>query len=1051
MMKRILIPIICSLLFAGILAGKNGKYLSKAEYYNQFVAPEKGQSPIYLEKVLGFGDRKRSVLDRGNMVLRMSNAAIYGYDRWGLNHEFPAGSMSQDGCCTYYWTQSPIVGALINGQPSVAVGVRGSLRDSEEEFEPLPGYDAGYVDVEANIGIALSDNPASWPDQWPIEKDPTGTYTDPITGESFPGIEPPLHDNIRFPVPPFMKETFPADDPDKRMAYFVVTDNDPQEGNTLASNGVGPLNVRFDVWVVNDASVFANDGLIFIQLMTNVGTDTLKELYMGIAGDPDTPEQGGQEWTDDLAMFIEPNDPHINEKLIDASDPELLENFALVWDSDDKAEGFKSAGVGWIGLKFLEATKINRDGTTESYDASTFYTFEYSQDAQSDAQAYNEQLKAGIQTPHNIEPYGKDKFKKPYSYGPDITWVIAAGPMEVAPGEQVIFTFADFMGINEADLIKNAKLFQSYYDLQFRTPKPPMPPPSVHAIASDAQVVLFWDADSTEISVDPVTGVNAFEGYRIYRSTDRGKTWGKIITDVNGNPSGHYQPLAIYDLPNGITGPFPMYPIGDYYYALGTDAGLQYSFVDNNVVNGYEYWYAVCAYDHKDPKGGILGIPLENSKSANAFIPGDNTVAVIPQAEPAGFDAGKVEQTTHTKGQADAVIITLAANPFTSEPELQDFLFQGIVKMTPSDYTSKYGHDYKVVFRTDEDNTPYWTLVDITINDTIVPYETDISSNYNYLIDGFIPIFKNATWVLTLDSINSVINDADTTTKITFTVGHPNGLDATWAGFLKNIPVEQPSGNAIYEGLDKTIEIRFTESGSIGTYFHPSLASTDTVFMPLEVWDVNENKQLNYAIYPTSPGKPLYEPQSDTTDTYVFTKNIYVIPVYEDYDPGILPYHFAQDAPLLGWMIYFNKKSNAWEYGNSITLTVYSTKPIIPGEDEYIISTIEPNTVVEKGDLDNILVVPNPYVVSSVYETNVEVKEIQFTHLPDVCVIRIYNMAGELVRLLKHEPGSEGYRGPSVEAWNLRTYNDQEVSFGVYIFHVTADEQEKIGKFAVIR
>ena len=30
-----------------------------------------------------------------------------------------------------------------------------SARDHDEEFEPLPGYDAGYVDTEANIGLLL--------------------------------------------------------------------------------------------------------------------------------------------------------------------------------------------------------------------------------------------------------------------------------------------------------------------------------------------------------------------------------------------------------------------------------------------------------------------------------------------------------------------------------------------------------------------------------------------------------------------------------------------------------------------------------------------------------------------------------------------------------------------------------------------------------------------------------------------------------------------------------------------------------------------------------
>ena len=69
-----------------------------------------------------------------------------------------------------------MVGALINGVPSVAVGVRGSVRDHEEEFEPLPGYDAGYSDTDNNVGIAFSDVPESWPVLWPRETDPTGTF-----------------------------------------------------------------------------------------------------------------------------------------------------------------------------------------------------------------------------------------------------------------------------------------------------------------------------------------------------------------------------------------------------------------------------------------------------------------------------------------------------------------------------------------------------------------------------------------------------------------------------------------------------------------------------------------------------------------------------------------------------------------------------------------------------------------------------------------------------------------------------------------------------------
>ena len=133
--------------------------LTKKQYYDLYIAKPgfNDRTP----KILGAQDRKRSVLDKGNVVLRLSNAAIYGYDPWGLCHEFPAGSMIMDGCCTYYWTAGPIVGALKGGVPSVSVGTKYSARDHDEEFEPLPNYDAGYVDTDANIGVAFSDIPES--------------------------------------------------------------------------------------------------------------------------------------------------------------------------------------------------------------------------------------------------------------------------------------------------------------------------------------------------------------------------------------------------------------------------------------------------------------------------------------------------------------------------------------------------------------------------------------------------------------------------------------------------------------------------------------------------------------------------------------------------------------------------------------------------------------------------------------------------------------------------------------------------------------------------
>ena len=1042
-MNKIKLITFITLIFCCAINSGEIPNISKADYYDYYVAPAKGRIPDRLNRSMGYADRKLSVFDKGNMVLRMSNAAIYGYDRWGLNHEFPAGSMAKTGCCTYYWTQSPMVGALINGLPSVSVGVRGSVRDHEEEFEPLPGYDAGYTDTDANIGIAFSDIPESWPALWAREKDPTGTFESVIynaDGSSdtlyFPGIEPELGPD-GFPDAPCGLGV-QAD----REAYFVVTDNDPQEGNTFASNqGVGPLNVRFDIWVLNYSSTFGNDGLIFIQKMTNVGKDTLKDLYMGIAGDPDAPEQGGAEWTDDMALLITENDPHIAEKLVDTSDAHLLENFAIVYDRDDAAEGYLTSGVGWVGAKFLDLTKFNSDGTDSTYGVSTFYTFEYSQDAQSDAQAYNEQMTHGIQTPHHIEPYEYDNYQKPYSYGPDITWVIAGGPMDVAPGEQVIFTFADFVGINETDLTRNAKLFQSLYDNNCATPKPP-DQPVVQAAVDESKVVLMWD-DRSEFSLDPVTGKNAFQGYRVYRSTDRGNTWGTVITDVNGDPTDFFKPLAIYDYDDNVSGAHAMTD-PRIYYNLGSNTGLKYSFVDNNIINGYEYWYAVSAYDGVDDWAGAPVDPMENSKAKNAFYSDDdNTIAIVAQSKAAGFTKGTEREAAHTSGESDAVLNLVEADAF-------ELVFLGD-SLSPQDFESK-GYSYKVTFNQttvgDTATVNSWNMINTSTGDTVVANDTDVESgSFKHVVDGFIPVFSLGSWSVTsFDSAKQTVNQ-DTAGAILFSGINSNSNDGTWAGFVENTPLDpQPSDRPDSDLLQKDIEFRFTNDGSIATYFNATLSVIETIDIPFEVWSVEDNKEINAVIYMAAGSKPIYEEDAENPSHYKFTKNFFVMPVYEDYTGvGMADYYTNTN---IGWMFQFNKAETLFQPGD--VFNVYFRNPLLPG-DVYDITTEADVYTVTKGDLDEIVVVPNPYNATSVYEHIAFIREVQFIGLPEQCLIRIFNTAGELVQVIKHDMNSPGYRGPSIEAWDLRTYNNQEVSFGVYVFHVISNNQEFTGKLAVIK
>jgi hypothetical protein len=80
-----------------------------------------------------------------------------------------------------------------------------------------------------------------------------------------------------------------------------------------------------------------------------------------------------------------------------------------------------------------------------------------------------------------------------------------------------------------------------------------------------------------------------------------------------------------------------------------------------------------------------------------------------------------------------------------------------------------------------------------------------------------------------------------------------------------------------------------------------------------------------------------------------------------------------------------------------------------------------------------IRAVPNPYYAHSAYEQNQFSRRIRFVNLPAQCTVRIYNLAGQLVRTLeKNDPST------SVLEWDVETRNQLPVGSGVYIYHVAS-------------
>ena len=204
--------------------------------------------------------------------------------------------------------------------------------------------------------------------------------------------------------------------------------------------------------------------------------------------------------------------------------------------------------------------------------------------------------------------------------------LLASGPFTLDPGEWDTLIVATVFGENRADLFKNLAILEQLYRDNWQVIRPPARP-RVRAEVGDRFIKLVW---GTESEADTAN----FEGYRIYRSTDGGATWGQPIRDHTGAIVG-YVPYAQFDLADGVRGTNPMDP----WFFLGDDTGLEaitqvdstgdtiHVFVDNNVVNGVPYLYAVCAYT----KGGPGKPPVENSRYVkDPNIPNDNVVLAVP-------------------------------------------------------------------------------------------------------------------------------------------------------------------------------------------------------------------------------------------------------------------------------------------------------------------------------------------------------------------------------------------------------------------------------------
>ena len=739
------------------------------------------------------------------------------------------------------------------------------------------------------------------------------------------------------------------------------------------------------------------DMIFFTFEITNTSATTYDSVYFGLYHDFDVGNDPGGEndYSDDALVF------------------DKDENFLYVYDSDHSSPEWGQA-PGMMGIAFFETPEI--DGTMAGITDMHYGIFENSEDIQMTLLSSNlDYLPDGVDgtTFFNTGAVGNKHYDDPSiiaSTGADIYGTISSGPYDLSTTDTLTYVIGLIAGVDENDLHKNLQVAKIIYADDFVTPKPPKPP-ALSGIAGHNRITLYW-TNELQAEVDELSGDQDFEGYNLYRSDDGGASWDGIDRNTYPEIGPDPVPLVSYDRVNG----------------LGNDAGLQYTYIDEDVLNGIEYWYSITAFDQGDDLIASLESPLGNSPSV------DNVISITPVSTSAGYTPDAISGLSHYDGSST---YALQVTPVESQ-------------------LSTYTYELRFLYAIQKEigNSGIWATIDIidsskvgTLNYgirftaadqiDIIDIDTQAILWYGGLYPGYPYPFDDQFILTFFWEDTTQIPEQGELISLNFSAellrydGHDTVQVIAPQRFEPG--VELVSSDGLIINMEPQDQIQ-------NLNIPPSL----DMEVDLEVANVHSLQEMDYQITVTGTG----------TDSAGAT---YIIIQTTDKNASIV-----RDADTLstGESIYFRGVLVEFSFNEGSPPTVgtvitFSTLPIIPPsiEDYYSFGIAEGQ--IDDGlladEMSNIRVVPNPYMAGSIWESEMgsyvrePEKKIQFTNLPGDCEIRIFTLAGDLIKTLEHN-ATHG-----TETWDLRAEGGREIVSGVYLYQVKSASHEYVNRFAVIK
>ncbi|MBI2503344.1 MAG: T9SS type A sorting domain-containing protein [Candidatus Latescibacteria bacterium] len=679
--------------------------------------------------------------------------------------------------------------------------------------------------------------------------------------------------------------------------------------------------------------------------------------------------------------------------------------------------------------------------------------------------------------------------------------VLDTGPFEMALGDTQEVVVALVAGIGSDRLRSVAKMkfndqfVQDAYNSFFQVASPPSPP-DVRLAQLDQTIVLDWGWNKDAVTKTETQGSPGFgfEGYNLYQLPSA-----EAILSQG-------RKLATYDLDNGVTTILGIDldevsgVVLDVPKQIGGDFGLRRSVKltqdalrGTPLVNGQRYYFAVTAYNRNTSEGAAV-TSLESAAQV---------LVCVPQSPPPGTrylsDAGQTLDAVHSTGKSDGTAQVLVVDPTHTTGDNYQVVYRDSV------HTEVDADGNEVVT-----SLVVWDLRNTSDNKILLAGQTDQSGAGQYVgaegiemqVSGPPKGMKDWTisggerwWTWAAANWGAEGFQGAIT-------GDPNG-----AGYF--------SPSTVTPAQLRTVEIRFTtvvtdegenqykpvdlNNPNVSYAYRymrgaanpaPATADLTTTAAPydwskyivnasggysyqdrvpicLSAWDIEANppRRLEVGFLENNgPGGlvngaygPAFNGKADNVAGGGPREWLYVfdLPYTADRNGGsdLLKTANAAGDPLpLMWIVFAARRQEARFPldGDAIQLIANHVNT----KDDVFAFTVpgvltSPDSLA--ADVKRVNVFPNPYYGINEAETSRYAHFVTFSHLPRRVKIRIFDLAGTLVRTLdetdKSNPADQFLQ------WDLSNEEELPVASGLYIAHVEMPEanKTKILKLAVIQ